>query len=196
MSTRRGPKCPLTTASAGQASGVRGGLLEGAGPTCPLRGCRLAWRSGAWPVILLATLNLAPAIAAAAGDTYRWNDSNGNPVISDRPPPLGIPYTVIDLDRYGAKANVVSAPPPPDTGQSPTDELTPERNIQSATPNTTRIEIEKHHELCEQAKEAIFQLETFARVRITGEDGTTRFMTDQERAEQLAKGREVASANC
>jgi len=29
---------------------------------------------------------------AAASPTYRWVDGNGNPVLSDRPPPTGTPY--------------------------------------------------------------------------------------------------------
>jgi hypothetical protein len=58
------------------------------------------------------------------------------------------------------------------------------------------VKIEKHPELCDQAKDNVFKLETFPRIRVTDDDGTVRFMTDEEREKQLATAREVAAANC
>ena len=192
MSTRWGSKRGLMQVGIHQILRVRGV------PTVdrPSQQPGPSWRSYVRSVTLLAILGLTPALVATAGDMYRWSDDNGNPVISDRPPPLGVPYTVIDADRYGAKANVVAAPPPPNNEQAPREPSSPVGDRQSAGAVGTRIEIEKHPELCDQAKDAIFQLETFARVRVTDDDGTVRFMTDEERAEQLARAREVANANC
>ena len=192
MSTRRGSKRALMHVGIHQILRVRGVLTVDR----PSQQPGPSWRSCVRSVTLLAILGLTPALVATAGDMYRWNDNNGNPVISDRPPPLGVPYTVIDADRYGAKANVVAAPPPPNNEQAQREPSSPVGDRQSAGAVGTRIEIEKHPELCDQAKDAIFQLETFARVRVTDDDGTVRFMTDEERAEQLARAREVANANC
>ena len=192
MSTRWSSKLASTHGSVHQILRFQGGLI--AARPSQLLVC--AWRSRVRSITLLVTFSLTPGLVATAGDMYRWSDTNGNPVISDRPPPLGVPYTVIDADRYGAKANAVSAPPPPNVEQAQRAVSSPVGDVQSAGGGGTRIEIEKHPELCDQAKDAIFQLETFARVRVTDDDGTVRFMTDEERAEQLARAREVANANC
>ena len=192
MSTRWGSKRASTHGSVHKILRCQGGLI---GPR-PSRLPRCSWRSCARSITLIVTFGLAPGLVATAGDMYRWSDNNGNPVISDRPPPLGVPYTVIDADRYGAKTNAVSAPPPPNNEQAQRERSSPVGDRQGAGGGGTRVEIEKHPELCDQARDAIFQLETFARVRVTDDDGTVRFMTDEERAKQLARAREVANANC
>jgi len=136
---------------------------------------------------------------SVAGDLYRWNDDNGNPVMSDRPPPAGTPYTVINAERYGANTNVVSPVTNPASNPASADtkrEYGSEGGSMGNREVATRVRIEKHPELCAQAKEAIFQLETFPRVRVTDDSGEVRFMTDTERTEQLNRAREVEAANC
>jgi hypothetical protein len=47
---------------------------------------------------IAATLSLMACSGSSIGasDTYyRWNDASGNPVNSDRPPPVGVEYDVI-----------------------------------------------------------------------------------------------------
>jgi hypothetical protein len=136
---------------------------------------------------------------SVAGDLYRWNDGNGNPVMSDRPPPAGTPYTVINAERYGANTNVVSPVTNPASNPASADtkrEYGSEGGSMGNREVAARVRIEKHPELCAQAKEAIFQLETFPRVRVTDDSGEVRFMTDTERTEQLNRAREVEAANC
>ena len=136
---------------------------------------------------------------SVAGDLYRWNDGNGNPVMSDRPPPAGTPYTVINAERYGANTNVVSPVTNPASNPASADTKHEDGSDAGSIGNrevAARVRIEKHPELCAQAKEAIFQLETFPRVRVTDDSGEVRFMTDTERTEQLNRAREVEAANC
>lgn len=136
---------------------------------------------------------------SVAGDLYRWNDDNGNPVMSDRPPPAGTPYTVINAERYGANTNVVSPVTNPASNPASADTKREDGSDAGSIGNrkvAARVRIEKHPELCAQAKEAIFQLETFPRVRVTDDSGEVRFMTDTERTEQLNRAREVEAANC
>ncbi|MGD2009302.1 MAG: DUF4124 domain-containing protein, partial [Cellvibrionales bacterium] len=45
----------------------------------------------------------APSQAATL---YRWNDASGSPVVSDRPPPPGTPYTTLDGRRYGTSGTL------------------------------------------------------------------------------------------
>jgi hypothetical protein len=134
-----------------------------------------------------------------AGDLYRWNDGNGNPVMSDRPPSAGTPYTVINVGRYGATTNVVSPVANP-MSNPVSDGTKPEDSKDGGSIGNREVaatvRIEKHPELCAQAKGAIFQLETFPRVRVTDDSGEVRFMTDTERTEKLNRAREVEAANC
>ena len=51
-------------------------------------------------------------------------------------------------------------------------------------------------DLCDQAQDNIFKLETFPRMRVQDENGEVRFMTDEERSAQLATAYRVRDANC
>ena len=193
MSTRWGSKRGLMQVGIHQILRVRGV------PTVdrPSQQPGPSWRSCVRSVTLLAILGLTPALVATAGDMYRWSDDNGNPVISDRPPPLGVPYTVIDADRYGAKANAVSSVDNSHKlgGKNSEPMDSDAVNAVGITSNTTP-KVEKRPELCAQAKDNIFKLETFPRIRTTDDDGTVRFMSEKEIEGQLATAKLVADANC
>lgn len=135
---------------------------------------------------------------AAASPTYRWVDDNGNPVLSDRPPKAGIPYTEVGVDtgfrRYPKPVADETAEP---GGQAPADSASASLADGSNEGHVTRVEvIEPQPALCEQAKDNIFKLETFPRMRVQGDDGEVRFMSDEERAAQLATAYKVRDANC
>jgi hypothetical protein len=60
-----------------------------------------------------------------------------------------------------------------------------------------RIEVvDAQPALCEQAKDNIFKLETLPRIRVQGDDGEVRFMSDEERAQQLQTAQSVRDAHC
>ena len=193
MSTRWGSKRASMHCSVHQIFKFQGGLIAARPSQLP----RCSWRSWVRSITLLVTFGLTPGLVATAGDMYRWSDNNGNPVISDRPPPPGVPYTLIDADRYGAKANAVSSVANSDKvgakNSEPMD--TDAMNEVGVTSNTTP-KVEKRPELCAQAKDNIFKLETFPRIRTTDDDGTVRFMSEKEIEGQLATAKLVADANC
>jgi hypothetical protein len=119
-------------------------------------------------------------------------------VISDRPPPQGTPHTTLNGARYGT----ISAPQKPTKNTAP---LTPNASAaepaegplgETAREVTTKTVVEKHPELCDQANDVIFKLETFPRIRTTDDDGTVRFMTEEEIGAQLETAKKVAEANC
>ncbi len=121
---------------------------------------------------------------------YRWNDAAGNPVISDRAPPHGVPYTTLNNARYGVDRrgqNNTSAPPDGDAAPN-------SKTLVAELPAATVV-IEKRPELCERARDNVFKLETFPRIRVE-QDDEVRFMTDEERAQQLETARNVVAANC
>lgn len=149
-------------------------------------------------MLIGATVALASNQLPAA-ELYRWNDAEGNPVVSDRPPSPGTPYTTLNGKKYGAGVN---APGKPSSGaQSPSRTGNqPENKVASSAPGPQsgdgNVVIEKRPELCTQAKDNIFKLETFPRMRVKDDDGEVRFMTDEEREKQLATAKKVAEANC
>ena len=62
---------------------------------------------------------------------------------------------------------------------------------------SVRVEaVEPQPALCDQARDNIFKLETFARMRVQDDSGEVRFMTDDERASQLSTAYQVRDANC
>ena len=135
---------------------------------------------------------------ADASPTYRWVDANGNPVLSDRPPETGVPYTEVGVDtgfrRYPKPVATETAEP---GAQAPAGSASVSTlaSPNGAEANQTTV-VEAHPALCEQAKDNIFKLETFPRMRVQDDDGEVRFMSDEERATQLATAYEVRDANC
>lgn len=143
----------------------------------------------------LALCLAAACFAVAEGtfaDTvlYRWNDAAGNPVISDRAPPHGVPYTTLNNARYGVdRRGKNNASVSPDVDAAPNA-----KTLVAELPAATVV-IEKRPELCERARDNVFKLETFPRIRVE-QDNEVRFMTDEERAQQLETARKVVDANC
>lgn len=132
---------------------------------------------------------------ADASTTYRWVDDNGNPVLSDRPPEAGIPYTEV-----GVEAGFKRYPKPvanETAGQAPESNVSSSPLSSATGGQSNRVEVvEAQPALCEQAKDNIFKLETFPRMRVRDDDGEVRFMSDEERATQLATAYKVRDANC
>ncbi len=135
---------------------------------------------------LLVVACLTPS-SASASTLYRWNDVNGNPVMSDRPPPVGTTYTTINSSRYGGTSK--SSP----TAQ--TSQIGEQTRVTSRSVAPSEV-AKKDPALCSQAKDSIFKLETFARIRTTDDDGTVRFLSDAEREDRLQRAQNIASAYC
>ena len=147
--------------------------------------------------IASAICGLLLAMPASASTTYRWVDENGNPVLSDRPPQAGVPYTEVGVDtgirRYPKPvAPEVVAPEDAALGAS----STPMADTSDQITSDVTIAAEADPDLCERARDNIFKLETFPRMRVRDDSGEVRFMSDEERAEQLATAYEVRDANC
>ena len=135
---------------------------------------------------------------ADASPTYRWVDDNGNPVLSDRPPETATPYTEVGVDtgfrRYPKPVATETAEP---GGQASASSTSASLTANATDGQSNRVEVvEAQPALCEQAKDNIFKLETFPRMRVQDDDGEVRFMSDEERATQLATAYKVRDANC
>ena len=135
---------------------------------------------------------------AAASPTYRWVDNNGNPVLSDRPPETGIPYTEVGVDTgFRRYPKPVATQSTESDGQAPAGSTSASLAANATDGQSNRVEVvAADPALCEQAKDNIFKLETFPRMRVQDDDGEVRFMSDEERATQLATAYKVRDANC
>ena len=154
----------------------------------PRRGLKLRSFAASGLVGLLAVASVQ------AGTLYRWTDERGNPVISDRPPAVGTPYITLDGARYGVKSSSAARTPKPmPTQQAESVKAGADR---SGDGTEQAMKTEQDPKLCDQAKDNVFKLETFPRIRITDDDGSVRFMTDEERKDKLASARKDEAAAC
>ena len=135
---------------------------------------------------------------SAADDFYRWIDNDGNLSISDRPPPPGIAYEKINGARYDSPGSTK-----PDSPIAETPIVSGQQSDSTARSSQTNDfaisggnQPERDAQLCRQATDNVFTLETFARVRTTDENGTVFFMDDEERAEQLSAAKELIDQHC
>ena len=133
--------------------------------------------------------------SADASTTYRWVDDNGNPVLSDRPPPTGTPYTEIEiktgLKRYAE--STTAAPEPP----SVTTELRAQQGTalavtdvnESVLPSASRDE-------CEALDADIERLTNYPRIIVRDEVGEEHLLSPEERATRLEEALAFAETFC
>jgi hypothetical protein len=125
---------------------------------------------------------------SAGQNVYRWIDKQGNTVVSDRPPPVGVEYEVVNLQ--GNMMNQVDNPIPaplPQTGMNSGDE-TAQQAQQPGIP--------KNPQYCSQARQNLSNLNTFARIRIQGADGEYRYLTEEEKEDQRRQAQDAIDAYC
>lgn len=132
---------------------------------------------------------------ADATPTYRWVDDNGNPVLSDRPPQSGTPYTEIEiktgLKRYAK--STTAAPEPP----SVTTELRAQQSTalaaadvnESVLPSTSQRE-------CAALEADIKRLTNYPRIIVRDEVGEEHLLSPEERATRLEEALAFAETFC
>ena len=149
------------------------------------------------PLFLSLFLSLFLAATSIADTTYRWTDDNGNPVLSDLPPAAGTPFTEIGVKtglRRFPRTTHISPTHDKDAPGLPASSTTM-TNAPANTAEDARV-THGNPDLCEQARENIFKFETFARMRMRDETGEVRFISDEERATELAHAYRVRDTHC
>jgi Domain of unknown function (DUF4124) len=141
--------------------------------------------------LLVAGLTLPALQANANNEYYRWKDGQGNPVHSDRPPPQGTPYEVISTESK----NVRKVARDEDRGASNKSKLEDEART-AANEHREQPSVDKNPTYCEQAKQNLQTLETAPRIRILGNDGEYRFLSDDERDQQKKTAQANISVYC
>lgn len=142
--------------------------------------------------IVLATAAgmLASSLSMAAGQTYyRWKDDRGNVYHSDRPPPKGTEYEVVSTKSYDIRR--VEG----DEGAVPLD-TTPEPGNEFETFPKEETAPKKSAEMCARAQENLATLQNGGRIRLRDENGEFRFLSEEEKADQMTRAQAVIDQNC
>lgn len=141
-------------------------------------------------VVLAAIVPALYGSPANAGQVvYRWMDSQGNPVNSDRPPPVGTEYEVISTSSsmvrpVDADEGAVPLKVKPSLG----NEFEP---VETATPK-----IEKNPEYCQRARENLAALDSKVRIQMRNEQGEVHYLTEEEREVQRQKALDTIAVHC
>jgi len=140
-------------------------------------------------VLAVVVPTLGGAFANAGEVVYRWMDSEGNPVNSDRPPPVGTEYEVISTNSSMVRA--VEA----DEGAVPL-KVKPDAGNQFEPVDTSTPKIEKNPEYCKRAQENLTALDMKVRIQMRNEKGEVYFLTEEERTVQRQRAQDTINVHC
>lgn len=146
---------------------------------------RIAGAAAIVGALLVASMNVA-----ADATLYRWKDSQGNTVMSDRPPPTGTEYEAISTDSSVVRRLEGEAPPQPVVTKPRTRAETP-----AAKPAKKTV-YEKNPEYCANARKNLEVINRAPRIRMPDENGDMRYLTDEEREAEKQKNLEIIEIHC
>jgi hypothetical protein len=140
--------------------------------------------TGKVTVMAIGAALLLVSVAAAA-ETYRWVDADGNAHYGDRPVQGA---REVDI-RVPGKAPEPASTPVADTGG---DSGAPGSAEPPATDEATQV----RSQLCEQAKERLARYEKADGIYEEGTDGQRRELTLEERVDTILKARQSVKDLC
>jgi hypothetical protein len=160
-------------------------------------------------ILILTTIVVSlPPLTAAAPEYYMWVDENGVTNFSQRNPE-GVDATHISENqsfsqRAAASQRANSEPATPAAASasnsnapaSSEDNADPDAlvNEQAAAMAAEMAAVKRKN--CEIGKNNLAQIKAFARLRVRGEDGETRILTDEEKAAKAEAARQIIRENC
>ncbi|WP_133300619.1 DUF4124 domain-containing protein [Seongchinamella sediminis] len=139
-------------------------------------------------VAMVAGLLVASMNVVADATLYRWKDSEGNIVMSDRPPPTGTEYEAIATDSSVVR-RVEGEPAPEPVVAKPRPKPAP-------PPETSKTVYEENPEYCENARKNLELIDRAPRIRMADENGEMRYITDDERAAQRETNLTIIERYC
>lgn len=141
-------------------------------------------------LMALAVLTIATSYPISSAEShYRWTDSLGNPVHSDRPPPKGVEYEVISSGSTLVRK--VSG----DEGAVPA-QVQPSLDNEFDQTDTRPPAVVKNPEFCKRARENLETLDSVARIRIRNDNGDYRFLDEEEKESQREDARRQIAIHC
>lgn len=133
--------------------------------------------------------------SAIAGQTYyRWLDKDGTPVNSDRPPPAGTKYEVVETQTNRAMRPETSGAESAQPGGSSSAGSESPGNAVAASTNEEQVV--KDPDICEAARKNLDTLNTHARIRIPDGNGNYRYIDEEEKATQRANAQSLIDQHC
>lgn len=139
-------------------------------------------------VMTVAILMLA-GLSAHADTYYRWVDDRGNPVHSDRPPPMGTPYEVVSTG-----SNLVRHVDADEGAVPATTEPTVGNNFQQVPDKPQPVK--KNPEQCKRAQENLETLNTKVRIQIRNDQGEIRPLSEEEKEAQRKQAIDAIAVHC
>jgi hypothetical protein len=140
---------------------------------------------------LIAVMLLLLNFGASAAESvhYRWTDSRGNPVHSDRPPPEGTPYEVIST------GSTLVRKVDPDEGAVPaTTEPSPGNEFEQV--NSKPQPMKKNSEQCKRAQQNLETLNTRKTIQIRNDQGELHTLSEEEKDIQRKKATDAIAVHC
>ena len=162
-------------------------------------GYRIALPTGlfsrvAMTALLVALITPVSFDAHAADTYYRWKDSRGKMVVSDRPPT----DSSVDYEVVSQRSSLVRRVSAGEGAVPP--EVTPRPGNEFEQVDTRQEQLEavpKNPESCERAKANLDTLNTSARIRIRDQEtGELRFLSEDEKETQRQKARDTIRVHC
>lgn len=147
------------------------------------------------PRLLAATiLSLFMVLPAQAGDVYKWVDEDGVTHYGERAP-SDTNYSTVKT--YGevpgggaeAKQRLEEQRAAKSSAEAKEAEYAQQKKIAD---EQARVRAEN----CKGAKSNLKTIQENARVRILGDDGEFRYLTEEERQKQIENAKEVIADNC
>ena len=142
-------------------------------------------------ISIVVTVAFTAMITSARDGTthYRWLDNRGNPVHSDRPPPKGIDYEVVETGSSivrQVKGNTGAVPP----------ETTPRVGNRFETVDKNGTGFTKSTSQCQRAKENLAALNGGAEIKVRNSQGELRTLSSQEVTEEAEKANNAIRLHC
>lgn len=144
-----------------------------------------AQKLGAVAILLIIVGGYSQTLFAENSGYYRWKDETGNLKLSDRPPANGIEAEFIPSTNLRKSAVSESSTP---TSQ--------QKAANTQLPTEMEVLPEKDPAVCQQAKSNLEILNGKTRIRIVGEDGNKRLISDEERNLQKERARQSIDIHC
>ena len=144
-------------------------------------------------VLLLGVAMACCPQLAFGTEIYRWQDEQGNPVISDRRPAPGIPYTTLNPTRLGTSLGKRSSLNDAPSVALPRSETTEKI---ASTPTKRVDKPDTSQALCSRITDSISKLESLPRISVREPNGSTRFLSDTERKAKLSEAIKRRDQQC
>jgi hypothetical protein len=138
-------------------------------------------------ILPICALLVAVTGPATAQTYYKWTDDAGTVHVTEQPP-ANRDYETVDIDtgRLG-NADVAAAT------ETPADDASGAR---AAMPRRAEPDPEELAARCEQARANLFWLQSKQRIRVEGDDGSQRYIDQEERQQMIDEAQALIDEWC